>query len=274
MKKIFLRTAALALCAVLLSGCSIPNLFGVSSFYYEDAEKYTMGGATLNGTIDKVEIEWINGSVLVTTHDDSTVAFEEQSDRKLSTDTTMYYWQEGATLHIKYGRSGRWNPSGLNKDLTLYLPEQLALAEMEIDVVSAGVILEGVSADQMTLETVSGGITADLPGAVAALEIDTVSGSANISAAQVATFVADSVSGAVSLSTTAAPETLKVETVSGGVDLYLPEQAGFTLRFDTVSGKLETALAGKSDGNQIVFGDGSGTYLVDTTSGNLTIMAN
>lgn len=273
MRKMFLRIAALTLCAALLSGCNMPDYFSISSFTYDDAEKYTMGGAVLSDAIDTVEIDWISGSVLVDTHSDHTVAFEEHANRKLSKDTTLYYWLEGKTLHIKFGRSGKWRHSGLDKDLTLYLPEQL-LEELEVESVSAKIEVNGIGASHMKLDTVSGEIAASLPGMINDLEIGTVSGTAHISAPQIGSFEADSTSGEISLSVETAPEKLDVDTVSGNFDLYLPETAGFELRFDTVSGNLDSEIPCETDGKNYIYGDGTATYRVETVSGNLRIEPN
>ena len=126
----------------------------------------------------------------------------------------------------------------------------------------------------MELDTVSGEIAASMPGMINNLEIGTVSGSARIFAPQIGSFEADSTSGEISLSVETAPEKLDIDTVSGDVDLYLPEAAGFELRFDTVSGSLDGEIPCKTDDKTYIFGDASGSYRVETVSGNLRIEPN
>lgn len=295
MKKTVRLMILAVLCAALLSGCgmSFHTSSGRSDFLYDNAESYTMGGASLTDTVEKVEVEWLSGSVLVTTHPGDTVEFEESANRRLNDDNTLYYRLEGTTLHIKFCRSGKWDFSGLAKDLTLRLPESLTLTELEVDSVSAEVAADAVSAAELKLNTVSGAILvtdcevtekaqlgsvsgeigAGLQGSLKKLNAGSVSGSVSVSAGEIDSLETETTSGSISVSVGTAPRELEVDTVSGSVKLYLPEDAGFTLRFSTVSGSFVSDLPCKADGKRYVCGSGAGDYSVETTSGSLRIRA-
>lgn len=64
MKKTFSIMLILAVCAGLLSGCrvSVHLPVGLLSFYYDNAERYTVGGADISDTVECVEIQWLSGS--------------------------------------------------------------------------------------------------------------------------------------------------------------------------------------------------------------------
>lgn len=295
MKKAFSLSLLSALCAALLAGCGLSagTPSGLSDFRYDDADRYTAGGASLTAAVEKVEVDWLSGSVRVVSRPGNTVEFEEAANRALDDNICLYYWLDGATLRIRFCRDGRWDLSGLEKDLTLYLPEGLALKELEVDSVSARIEADCVSAEELKLDsvsgairvsdcavtgeaglaTVSGGIAAGLLGPLEELKVNTVSGEVAVSAGEVGSVRGDATSGSVSLTLAAAPRRLEVDTVSGSVELYLPEDAGFTLRFDTVSGELSSDLPCRPDGKEYVCGSGAGDYTVDTTSGNLAIRA-
>ena len=50
--------------SLLLGGCNAPGFFGMSTFVYDDADKYTMGNAELAAEgIAAVDIGWVNGEV-------------------------------------------------------------------------------------------------------------------------------------------------------------------------------------------------------------------
>ena len=64
-------------------------------------------------------------------HTKDTVIFSETSNKTLNDKTTMYYFVDGDTLHLKFAKSGNRIPSNLNKELTVYLPEGMELDEPE-----------------------------------------------------------------------------------------------------------------------------------------------
>ena len=282
----------LTLFALLLSGCGIHSLPfpGMSTFHYEYPEKYTVGGAAFTDRVEKVEIHWLSGSVTVTGHKGNEIRFSEKANRNLTNDLSMHYWLDGSTLRIQFCRSGKWNLNGLEKDLSLQLPERL-LESLEVDTVSARVSLENLSVEDLELDTVSGAVRlgdcqvsdrarvdttsgsvkAALIGALREWKADTVSGSVELTVPEVRDFDVNTTSGSVSLTAEKAPKSLDVDSVSGSVTLCLPADGDFTLDFDTVSGSFSSELACKTEGSRRIFGRGTGDYSIDTTSGSVNI---
>ena len=285
-------TLSLTLCALLLSGCGLhirPSL-GLSGINYEHPEKYTVGGAAFTDKVEKVEIHWLSGSVTVTGHRGNEIRFSETANRNLTNDLSMHYWLDGSTLRIQFCRSGKWNLNGLEKELTLQLPERL-LESLEVDTVSARVNLEDLKMEDLELDTVSGAVhlrdcqvsdrarvdttsgfvKAALTGALREWKADTVSGSVELIVPEVKAFDVNTTSGSVSLTAESAPKDLDVDSVSGSVTLCLPADGDFTLDFDTVSGSFSSDLAFKTEGSRRIFGRGTGDYSIDTTSGSVNI---
>ena len=283
---------SLTLCALLLSGCGLhirPSL-GLSGINYEHPEKYTVGGAAFTDQVDKVEIHWLSGSVTVTGHRGNEIRFSETANRNLTNDLSMHYWLDGSTLRIQFCRSGKWNLNGLEKELTLQLPERL-LQSLTVDTVSARVNLEDLKMEDLGLDTVSGAVRlrdcqvsdrarvdttsgsvkAALTGALREWKADTVSGSVELIVPEVKAFDVNTTSGSVSLTAESAPKDLDVDSVSGSVTLCLPADGDFTLDFDTVSGSFSSDLAFKTEGSRRIFGRGTGDYSIDTTSGSVNI---
>ena len=139
MKKVIVLLFTAALCAALLCGCrmSVRPASGLSSFRYDHAEQYTAGGAVLSDAVERVEIHWLSGSVAVEAHGEDTISFSEEANRKLTEDDCLYYRLDGTTLLIQFCRSGKWDLNDLQKDLTVLLPEELLLKELEVNSVSA-----------------------------------------------------------------------------------------------------------------------------------------
>lgn len=296
MKKTFSIMMILAVCAGLLSGCQISVHLptGLSSFYYDNVEKYVAGGASITDTVERVKIQWLSGSVNVGAHKEDIVRFSEEANRTLTNDNSVHHWLDGTTLRIQFCDSGEWDLNGLKKDLTVLLPEKLLLKGLKINGVSAKMEVDSIQVEELNLntmsgdlevtgckiaesanfDTTSGAVTAEVLGALRELCVNTVSGKASVTAQMVDTVDMDSTSGALLLSVEEAPDRIDISTGSGTVTLILPKDTGMTLRFGTVSGKLSSELPGKTDGKDSVFGDGTCACSVETTSGDLRIQVN
>lgn len=287
MKKHIAAIVCLGLFLALFSGCT-PS-FGVTGIVYADADRYTAGGASLDG-VTHIEIEWLNGHVTLATHTGNTVSFSETANRELDEHTMLHYYLEGTTLHIKYCESGLRTLSQVTKYLTVQIPASLALGDVTVSAVSAGVRVEDITIDRVEVSTVSGGIyfgntvvrrvkcesvSGDVEGnlppvGVDAVSVSSVSGNLRFSA-DVRDFSAETTSGDVSLSAKLAPSVLSIESISGNVTLLLPENLSAILRFDSVSGSASSGIPHTVRDRKMIFGSGDGEYDVETVSGNLRI---
>lgn len=217
MKKTFSIMLILAVCAGLLSGCriSVHLPTGLSSFYYDNVEKYVVGGANIADTVERVEIQWLSGSVNVAAHKEDIVRFSEETNRTLTNDNSVHYWLDDTTLRIQFCDSGEWDLNGLKKDLTVLLPEELMLKGLKINGVSAEMEVDSIWAEELSLNTVSGdlevtgctitesadfdttsgAVTAEVLGALRELCASTVSGKASVTAQRIDMVDMDSTSG-------------------------------------------------------------------------------
>ena len=220
----------------------------------------------------------------------------------------MRWRLENGTLKVQYCNSDQWNIDGLDKMLTVTLP-RTTLEALSIATVSAGIRVPSLSAYSVECSTTSGNVAASLSdaseirvqtisgavdvtstadaarvdvnstsgavdlrlGRVEVLDAVTISGRLSISAGHIVQMDAGSTSGDVSLSLSESCDACTIRTISGGVALMLPEDAGFSLRFGTVSGALDSEIALRSkDGVQIA-GDGAQQFDIHTTSGSLML---
>lgn len=284
-----LSAVGMALC---LAGCRVSNhAGGLSDISYADSEQYTAGAAELSETVEQIDIHWPVGSVTVKPHGENTVSFSEESASELTEDARLHYWLDGTTLHIQFCQAGKWRLDEMEKELAVLVPDDLTLAEVEVNTLSAQICLDGIQADRLTADTtsgdmrftgcavtelvstgtVSGRLEAELAQPLEEFSGDSTSGTFQISAPAVRNFSSGSVSGTVSLSVEEAPEALDIQTTSGNVDLVLPEDAAFTLDYDTTSGELSSDLHYTMEGGQYIFGDGTGEYVISAISGDVRI---
>lgn len=257
MKRIKMAAALLAAVgmALCLAGCVVRhNGGGLSDISYADSERYTPGAAELSETVERIDIHWPVGSVTVKVHSGNTVSLSEESATELTEDARLHYWLDGTTLHIQFCQAGKWLLDEMEKDLTVLVPEGLALAELEVN-------------------TLSGTLEAELAQPLEEFSGDSTSGSFQISAPAVESFSSGSVSGSVSLSVEEAPKTLDIHTTSGNIDLVLPADAAFTLDYDTTSGELSSDLPYTMEDGRYIFGDGTDEYVIGAVSGDVRITA-
>lgn len=122
-----------------------------------------------------------------------------------------------------------------------------------------------------SLESSSGDITA----ALVCTEISTSSssGSAQLSGS-FESVSAQSSSGDLKIVSSSAPEYLCMESSSGRAELSLPAGSGFELRVDTASGDFSSELPLSMHGRVYTAGDGTGSYSISTSSGDITIYEN
>lgn len=313
MIKKILSLTCLAALAAILSGCGSRSIFGLgmSTNIYDNADKYIAGGAELSQPVDSLDINWISGQVNIISYSGSTLKFSETANRELDADSAMQYWLENGTLHIQFSKSGSWDFSNLSKTLELWLPEGLEISSFEVDNMSAGLTVEGLSAqsieieavsgkieltgctgaayfeaestsgdislidcqaqDQVSLESTSGKISGLLSGSMSDVSVSAVSGAIELELENVDNIEAENTSGSVSLRLPGMPQDCQIHTVSGRVSLYLPADASFELVAESVSGRFDSQIPMTSQGDRYIAGNGDSRFDVETTSGNIFV---
>ncbi len=138
----------------------------------------------------------------------------------------------------------------------------------DVNTASGEIVVEGICRREFVADTASGGV--EFAGTAEVVEIDTASGSIKVSVSGLRTFDADAASGKVTLHCLDAEnlQAVGIDTASGEVRIGLPENDGFTLDFDSMSGDLKNsdfAMYGDQHG------DGRIDIDVDTVSGGVVI---
>ena len=219
--------------------------------------------------ITELDLSWTSGDVTVQSWSGDSIRLEEDSEVELTEDYRLLYTVEGGELKIRFDGQPNRNVTW-RKVLTVRLPEALAqsLAELDAATVSAHVTVLDLTAAELDIETVSGGVYAR--GGFPQTDVSTTSGSAYLSGA-FGELDFSTVSGDMTLETN---ETFRLdaETTSGSVCLRLPDTMGLTLDFASTSGeirsqKMDHPFAGKK--GRLTLGDGASFAEISTTSGCL-----
>ena len=201
--------------------------------------------------ITELDLSWTSGDVTVQPWSGDSIRLEEDSEVELTEDYRLLYTVEGGELKVRFDGQPNRNVTW-RKILIVWLPEALAesLAKLDAATVSAEVTVLDLTAAELDIETVSGGVYAR--GGFGELDFSTVSGDMTLETNE--TFRLDA------------------ETTSGSVCLRLPDTMGLTLDFASTSGEIRSQrmdhpFAGKK--GRLTLGDGASFAEISTTSGCL-----
>ncbi len=307
-----------AILVVLLTGNNIFARLGWDGGWVNhviDRATYTSGGINEDSNevivsdqahvsasgIQKIEIDWVAGSINLRVGSGDEIVFSESSYRNLTDRQKMRYTvSENGVLKLHYCEDleniFNWFNVDANmpaKTLTMEVPAALIgqLQNLEIESVSANIDLSGVYGTKTDLSTVSGEIRCT-DVALNDLELSTTSGSIvcensvaksldieNVSGSiraegEFNRIDVETVSGSINLALANVPEQLEVDGVSGSITVALPEGASFTAKLDTVSGSLSCAFPGTLGSDLVVVGNGGANYRFSTVSGSVNIEKN
>ena len=245
---------------------------GWSSYRYDDSN-FEMGGATVYASaVTSIEIDWLNGRVEAVVTDDAYLSISEACEEAVS-DVNTVRWSMGSDgkLTVKHRASGYYFGHAPEKVLTVRIPKKMLSGLERVTVLSesSNVLAEGLSAKELSVETVSGSVL--LSDCTAqSLKLETVSGVATVTGS-FTSIEAETVSGDITLHPTSLTGTVKLSSVSGDLRIGLAEDSSFRVSFDTTSGSLSSDFALRSDGDGKIFGDGAAHLEISTVSGDATI---
>lgn len=276
-----------------LGGLSLGSC-GSTDMWYDDTG-YEVGNTDIHEVIHELKIDWIDGSVTVTTDPEAEALTIREQDRDGGTpdqEDALRWIVSGGKLTIRAYRPMRTvSGSAMHKELEVRIPaawfEELdkvdidtvsgdidarlsgTVGSIDIDTVSGSSFVEA-HCNKLSVDSTSGSVT--MQGECNSLSVDTVSGKTFFTGTA-EDIELDSTSGNMTITLLQAAHELEMDTVSGQLVLTLPEDvAGFTAELDSVSGDIEIQnFAVTSQKHTRIYGDGSMKIEMDSTSGDLTI---
>lgn len=231
------RTYIIIMTALLLTGCQF-NLDGSNvDLSYEHPERYSVGDAALQQPIDEIDLSWFAGTVDIRYADHPDIRIHETSDSTLSDSLRLHYYvDDDRCLNIRFCKSGKkYNADGLTalrKHLTISLPRNQRLDEIELASVSATVNVDSVLCRELTLE----GVNQTLNATYASL-----------------------------------PDEINVQGVNSDVTLHVPATAGITIEMSGVNNDFTTTLPVRKEGSKTIIGDGRCNIEVEGVNSRLNI---
>ena len=152
-KKLLILATSLALSVWMLCSCN------ATIYRYDHAELYTAGSFTYESSaVQTVDLDWVEGNVTIQKAQGDTCSVTESNPAQ-SLDAQVHYYLDGATLRVKYCKSGCWikDINASNKTLLLEVPENVSLV---LSSVSSIITVEENAFPSLSADLVAGSLTA------------------------------------------------------------------------------------------------------------------
>lgn len=224
-------------------------------------------------TVKSIDIRWIGGRIIINRDNAAqAITFCEERD---ANEPSLAYRVDGDKLTIAYKKEANWS-FGINtnlddKTLIITVPAFWGHEQLEINAISAEIEITDAAGEALDIVTVSGDVT--VSGAINSVEIETVSGDVAFNG-PFQDLSAETVSGDCEITTAIAVRAVEFESVSGDLRLNVPEDMGFFLSHDSVSGDLITDIPITSAKGRKTYGNGECAISTDTVSGEVYIYHN
>ena len=223
--------------------------------------------------IQHLEIEWAAGNITIlpdSNSDQILIRESEVSKEKYA----MHISQSGNKLKIEFNdEDGFYIGIGSNeldsKDLVISVPADWVCHSLEIEAAATDVKVSGLTIREVDFDGASG--ICNFSGcSIDKMEIDTASGDVDFSGT-LETLDFDAMSARFTGSFQNTPNRIDVDSMSGDLELTLPEDCGFTLNLDALSGNFQSDFITETYGSSHNHGDGRCKINVSAMSGDVNI---
>ena len=226
---------------------------------YDNADKYKIldsNGETYNLSLKNIDLSWVKGSVnIIQTDEYKGTTVKEYTNEVNDEDYLCHVLREEDFLNIKYCASNVSIPKEIFKDLTIYVPSDIAIENLIISGVSNSLNINSITCQNLRIENVDGKV--------------------NINNVNVKTINYEGVSGDLSVILNHTTQELRIDQVSGSTIVSLPEDiGGFVAYFDSVDGGFTNEFATTLEDDKYTYDNGNAFQLLidfDSVDGNLYI---
>lgn len=293
-KIILIALLCLVLCAGV-GGCmvgvqsGIQTALGLFDSHYrfaDDAELQNVGQADIPAeSVRDLEIAWLAGSVEVRAVDDELAGGMIQTQEVAQDDSTvisegrkMRWALNGERLSIAYG--GRMFgfgglascTPGSAKKLVITLPQSCAQNLRSVDIAAASGLykVKDLACECLSVDIASGELET-MAIRANQLELNMASGQAHLQGLFPGVINVDQASGNTSITCLEqCPSLVSLSVMSGNTQLLVPQGSGYTVSCDKLSGMVDCPGT-TQQGDSFKAGDGSASFVVDMTSGNVRV---
>ena len=224
--------------------------------------------------LQNIEIDWVAGSISIHPSDSlSNIIVEEFSPT--DSQHNMVVKQSGQTLKIEFAEDPIKfdlfsNNKVVSKDLVIRVPKNWNCNNLEIDAAATDVNIQDLTIRELDFDGASGNLILDNCN-IEDLDIDTASGDVEfIGTLENLDF--DAASAKFCGEFYNCPRSLKMDSMSGDLELVLPEDSGFELNMDAMSGSFDTDFSVSKYDQTYICGESQCKIKVSAMSGDVSIL--
>ena len=271
-----IRIILLSLLILILASILISVLVGhkyltsgeFTAFFGEVEGTAASEGSVSAEEVKNIEINWVSGDVTIVRADVTDISFRE--DAGLKEKDMMVWSQNGDKLVIHSSRTKVQFGTSKSKDLVVTIPMDYSINKLSISTVSANFSADSLTANNVTIQGVSGECTFTGSNVFGIMNMETVSGDVTFNGI-LRELTCEGVSANFRGCFTETPNSIQVDGVSGDIDITLPADAGFTAELDTLNGHFNSDFSTTSSGDRYICGNGQCTIEIDGVSGDINI---
>lgn len=277
--RIILFTLAILILSSILLGVTAYESFsfGRHSIRVDNESTITEGTqanfAGKASDIQHLEIEWAAGSITIlpdSGSDQILISESVVSDEKYA----MHITQSGNKLKIEFNSEDKYYIGfGSNefdsKDLSISVPADWICNSLEIDAAATDVKVFGLTIRDVDFDGASGICTFE-DCQIRNLDMDTASGDVEFSGT-LDELDFDAMSARFTGTFENVPNRIDMDSMSGDLELSLPEDCGFTLNLDAMSGSFDSDFDTTTKNDTYHHGDGRCRINVSAMSGDVAI---
>jgi len=234
--------------------------------------------------INRLEIDWVAGPVIITLHDGDEIIMTEYANPRIRDNEHVHIVTNGSTLRLEFVR-GRVRNNTPSKRIEVQIPSSMVLESIDVRTISGNVDVNGVDASDVVLRTTSGRINVrDMEAST--VNLRTVSGNIDINRVEANTLTTNttsgrhelrgtfgriesrSISGRIEITSQIVPDRIEARATSGRITVTVPNDGdAIHVSHSTTSGRFESEIP------TITGGGGTPQFELRTVSGRIEINA-
>lgn len=233
-----------------------------------DGELSSVGSVPAS-EIKNIQVDWAAGSITIVPGDVDSISFSENDG--LDENHQMVWSKQGNTLVIRYSKTQVYFGFRFDapKNLLITVPRDWSCNELEIDAASAKVCVNDLTIHTVDFDGASG-VCEFVNCNVDHMDLDTASGDIKFTGT-LTELDCDAASASCVLHLSNTPLRIDADMASGDLRLTLPEDCGFTVKLDALSGDFTSDFSTVTQNGKYIYGDGSCDINVSAMSGDVTI---
>ena len=272
--RIVLYSIAILILISILAGALFLNNVAIHTdwqtfFTSENTGTVASVGYVPAGEIRDIQVEWAAGDIFIEPGDVSEITFSETAG--LAKEDQLIWSKKGDKLVIQFCKTRVYFGISVEapKSLKIVVPRDWICDELEIDAASAEVTVTNMTINAVDFDGASG-VCTFTDCHVKNLDVDTASGDLRFSGT-LTELDCDAASASCTMLLSNCPRRIDADMASGDLRLTLPENCGFTVDLDALSGDFTSDFATAQQNGSYVFGDGSCKISVSAMSGDVII---